>query len=187
MPVTTLDAKTALIVIDLQNDIVALAGADAVSAVVANAARLAEAFRHRGLPVVLVNVVPSAAPRRVEQARTAPVLPPGWADLVAEMNVQPTDHCVTKHTWGAFGGTGLDAWLKALGVTQVVMAGVSTSIGLDTTARQAFEAGFNIAFATDAMADLNADAHAHCMTRIFPRIGETGTTQDIVDLLQRTA
>jgi nicotinamidase-related amidase len=187
MAISTLDAKTALIVIDLQKGIVAMAGADAVSVVIANAARLADGFRLRGLPVVLVNVVPSAAPRRVEQARTLPELPPGWADLVPELNKQPTDHCVTKHTWGAFSGTGLEDWLKAQGVTQIVLAGVSTSIGVDTTARQAFAAGFNIAFAVDAMTDMSAEAHAHSMTRIFPRIGETGTTCDIIDLLQRTA
>lgn len=187
MAITTLDAKTALIVIDLQNGIVAMAGADAVSAVIANAARLAEAFRQRGLPVVLVNVVPSGTPRRVEQARIIPDLPPGWADLVPELNKQPTDHCVTKHTWGAFSGTGLDAWLKAQGVTQVVMTGVSTSIGVDTTARQAFGEGFHVAFAIDAMTDLSAEAQNHSLTRIFPRIGEMGTTQQIIDLLEGNA
>ncbi|MDR3527427.1 MAG: isochorismatase family protein [Rhizomicrobium sp.] len=187
MPVTMLDPKTALIVIDLQNGIVALAGSDAVSTVVANAARLAEAFRHRGLPVVLVNVVPSGAPRRTEQTRSLPVLPSGWDEIVPELHKQPTDHRVTKHTWGAFSGTGLDTWLSEQGVTQVVMAGVSTSIGVDTTARQAFEKGFNVVFAIDAMTDMSADAHAHCMTRIFPRIGETGTTQQIIDLLKGNA
>jgi len=187
MAVTTLDPKTALIVIDLQNGIVAMAGADAVSEVIANAARLAEAFRSHGLPVVLVNVIPSAVPRRTEQVRSLPTLPEGWADLVPQLNTQPTDHCITKHTWGAFSDTGLDGWLKAQGVTQVVMTGVSTSIGVDTTARQAFEAGFNVAFAIDAMKDMSDEAHAHSLTRIFPRIGETGTTQEIMVLLKRTA
>jgi nicotinamidase-related amidase len=184
MAITTLDAKTALIVIDLQKGIVAMARADAVGAVIANAARLAEAFRQHGLPVVLVNVVPSGTPRRTEQARSVPELPSGWDEIVPELHKQPTDHCVTKSTWGAFTDTGLGDWLKAQGITQVVMTGVSTSVGVDTTARQAFEAGFHIAFAIDAMVDLHAEAHAHSLTRIFPRIGETGTTQDIINLVK---
>ncbi len=184
MAVTTLDRKTALIVIDLQKGIVAFPAAHPVEAVVANAVRLAEAFRRHGLPVVLVNVVPGT-PRRSEQMRSLPVLPPGWADLVPELNRQPTDHCVTKHTWGAFTGTGLEDWLKAQGVTEVLMTGVATSIGVESTARQAVEVGFNVAFATDAMTDMSAEAHVGSVTRIFPRIGETGTTTDILEVLER--
>lgn len=181
MTVTTLDAKTALIVIDLQQGIVAFPSAHPV----ANAARLADAFRRRGLPVVLVNVIPGT-PRRSEQMIAMPVLPPGWADLVADLHQQPTDHCVTKHTWGAFTGTGLEDWLKIQGVTQIVLAGVATSIGVETTARQAFEAGFNAAFALDAMTDRSLEAHSHTTTRIFPRLGETGTTQDIIDRMKES-
>ena len=94
---------------------------------------------------------------------------------------------MTKHTPGAFTNTGLDAHLRALGVTQVVIAGVATSNGVEVTARQAYELGFNVALATDAMTDLCADAHTYSITRVFPRIGETGTTQDIIGLLERSA
>jgi nicotinamidase-related amidase len=102
------------------------------------------------------------------------------------LNRQPQDHLVTKHTPGAFTNTGLEAHLKALGVTQVVVAGVATSNGVEVTARQAYELGFNVTFPTDAMTDLQADAHAYSITRVFPRIGETGATQEIIDLLQRS-
>ncbi len=184
MTVTTLDPKTALVVIDLQQGIVAFPAAHPVEAVVAKAAHLAEAFRRHGLPVVLVNVVPGS-PRRSEQMRAMPVLPPGWAELVPELNKQPTDHCITKKTWGAFTATGLEDWLKAQGITQIVLTGVATSIGVESTARQAVEAGFNVAFAIDAMTDMSAEAHANSLTRIFPRVGETGTTADIVKVLER--
>lgn len=94
---------------------------------------------------------------------------------------------MTKHTPGAFTNTGLEAHLKALGVTQVVIVGVATSNGVEVTARQAYELGFNVTLATAAMTDLQADAHAYSITRIFPRIGETGTTQEIIGLLERNA
>jgi len=110
--------------------------------------------------------------------------PAGWTDLVAELNQQPTDHTVTKHTWGAFTNTGLADYLKGLDVTQVVVAGVSTSIGVESTARQAYEFGFNVTLAVDAMTDTNPDAHTNSVTRIFPRLGETGTTAEVLALLR---
>ena len=108
----------------------------------------------------------------------------GWTDLVPELNRQPGDHIVTKRTWGAFTNTGLEQYLNNLGVTQVVIAGVATSAGVESTARHARELGFNVTLAVDAMTDRNADAHLNSVTRIFPRIGETGTTAEIVNLLE---
>jgi nicotinamidase-related amidase len=143
MPVTSLDAKTALIVIDLQNGIVPRPLASPMDGVVKRAAALAEAFRGKGLPVVLVNVA-GGAPGRAEQPRVRPDLKPGWTDLIPELNRQPGDPGVTKHTPGAFTNTGLEDHLKALGVTQVVIAGVATSNGVEVTARQAYELGFNV-------------------------------------------
>ena len=186
MPLTTLDANTALIVIDLQKGIVALAPAASIRPVVANAARLVEAFRERHLPVVLVNVA-GGAPGRTEQPRIRRDLPPDWTNLIPELNQQQQDHVVTKHTPGAFTNTGLEAHLQALGVTQVVIVGIATSNGVEVTARQAYELGFNVTLATDAMADANAEAHAYSITKVFPRIAETGTTEEIIALLQRSA
>jgi nicotinamidase-related amidase len=185
MPVTTLDPRTALIVVDLQNGIVALPTAHPVQPVVQNAGLLAEAFRGHGLPVVLVNVA-GGAPGRAEQSRNLGTLPAGWADLISELNQQPSDHTVTKRTWGAFTGTDLEAYLRGQGVTQVVLAGIATSIGVESTARHAHEHGFHVTLAVDAMTDLNADAHANSLARIFPRLGETGTTEQIIELLAAT-
>jgi nicotinamidase-related amidase len=184
--VTTLDPKTALIVIDLQKGILAMAASGAMDGVVAQAVALAQAFRGRGLPVVLVNVA-GGAPGRTEQPRGAQAFPDGWTDLIPQLNRQPQDHLVTKHTPGAFTNTGLEAHLRALGVTQVVVAGVATSNGVEVTARQAFELGFNVTLATDAMTDMRAEAHDYSVTKVFPRIGETGTTRDIIDLLEKGA
>ncbi|HEX7749057.1 MAG TPA: isochorismatase family protein [Bordetella sp.] len=184
MPLTTLDPKTALVVIDLQKGVVALPTAPhPAQPVIQRSVELADAFRRRGLPVVLVNV-DSGAPGRTEQAkRAAP--PPDWADLIPQLGQQPQDRLVTKRSWGAFLHTDLDAQLKNLGVTQIVLCGIATSIGVESTARQAYELGYNVTLAVDAMTDLHADAHQNSLARIFPRLGETGSTRDVLDLLER--
>jgi nicotinamidase-related amidase len=183
MSLTKLDATTALILIDLQKGIVGLPAAHPMDEIVNHASVLAEAFRRRGLPVVLVNV-DGGAPGRTEQAMRIRDFPAGWTDLIPELNRQPADYAVTKRTWGAFTNTGLEQYLKKLGVTQVVIAGVATSAGVESTARHAHELGFNVTLAVDAMTDMNLDAHVNSVTRIFPRIGDTGTTGEILNLLE---
>ncbi|MGS0891407.1 cysteine hydrolase [Burkholderia stagnalis] len=184
MSVTLLDTNTALVVIDLQKGVVALPTAHPVGDVVARSRELLDAFRGRGLPVVLVNVTGGAPGRTQQPPRTDP-FPADWAELVPELNRQPGDHLVTKKTWGAFTHTDLDAYLKAAGVTQIVLTGVATSIGVESTARQAFALGYNVTLAVDAMTDLNPDAHVNSVERLFPRLGETGSTRDILALLDR--
>jgi nicotinamidase-related amidase len=183
MTITTLDPKTALIVIDLQKGIIAHPAAHPVAEIVGNAAALADAFRRHDLPVVLVNVA-GTAPGRTEQALTKGPRPADWADLVPELNRQPQDLGVTKRTWCAFRNTNLEDRLRGQGVTQVVIAGIATSIGVESTARQAYEWGFNVTLAVDAMTDRNAESHANSVSYVFPRLGETGTTQEIIDLLE---
>jgi nicotinamidase-related amidase len=150
--------------------------------VVVRSARLADAFRRRRLPVVLVNVAGVAA-GRTEQARPAGAFPDSWTELVAELNRQPQDHLVTKRTWGAFTNTSLLDHLRREGVTQVVIAGIATSVGVESTARQAHEFGFHVTLATDAMTDMRPEAHENSVQRIFPRLGETATTDEILALL----
>ena len=186
MPLTKLDTTTALIVIDLQKIMLGLPTVHPVGEVVNQAAVLADAFRRHRLPVVLVNV-DGGAPGRTEQAFRMQEFPAGWTDLLPELNQQPEDRIVTKQTWGAFTNTDLEEYLKKQGVTQVVIVGIATSAGVESTARHAFELGFNVTLAVDAMTDMNADAHTNSITRIFPRLGETGTAQQIIDLLDSTA
>ncbi|HWF01461.1 MAG TPA: isochorismatase family protein [Caulobacteraceae bacterium] len=181
MAATTLDPQTALIVVDLQKGIVA---GHPLGPVIERARMLAEAFRARGLPVVLVNVA-GGAPGRTEQPRPGGPFPEGWTDLIAELDQQPSDILVTKRTWGAFASTDLEARLRALGVTQVVVVGVATGTGVEATARQAYEQGFNVTLATDAMSDVRAGAHSYSISNVFPRLGETASTRKIIDLLER--
>jgi nicotinamidase-related amidase len=183
MTISTLDRKSALLVVDLQKGIAGLPAAHPMSGVIAGAVTLADAFRERGLPVVLINV-DAVAPGRTEQARPNIQMPPGWTDLLPELKQQAGDHLVTKRTWGAFTGTDLEQYLKGQGVTQVVITGVATSAGVESTARHAHELGFNVALAVDAMTDRSLEVHDRSIQMIFPRVGETGTSHEIVDLLQ---
>jgi nicotinamidase-related amidase len=183
---TTLDRVPALVVIDLQKGLMTIPTVHPIEQVVDRAARLAGAFRQHLLPVILVNAT-GRAPGRTEADRTrnsdSTPPPADWADLVDELDVQPEDHLVTKQRWGAFHDTSLDARLRELGVTQVVLAGVSTSAGVESTARSAYEHGYNVVLATDAMTDRDPAAHENSVERIFPKLGETATTDEILGFL----
>ena len=179
MPITTIDPETALVVIDLQRGITGRPGVHPMPAIVANAAKLAQAFRRRGALVVLVNVA-GGAPGRTD-ANQPPLSPsPEWIELLPELGRQPGDLALTKLTWGAFYGTGLDLHLRRRGVTQLVLCGVATSFGVESTARAAHERGYNVTLVTDAMTDRTIEAHQNSVERIFPRLGETGTTADVL-------
>ncbi|MFD7062031.1 hydrolase [Streptomyces sp. NPDC059906] len=192
MTVTALDPRTALVVIDLQAGIVAAPTEPYTGAeVVARSAELAEAFRARDLPVVLVRVSfaadgADAVPGRTEAGGAGGPRPEGWDVVVGELAGHPGDLTVTKRNWGAFHGTGLDVQLRRRGVTQIVLTGIATSIGVESTARAAHEHGYHVTLATDAMSDMSAEAHRGSVERIFPRLGETGTTRDILELLAKT-
>ena len=133
MPLTQLDDHSALIVIDLQKGIVSQPTAQPASEIVERAARLARAFRERGLPVVLVHVT-GRAPGRTDAGMRQFPAEADWAELLAELGQQPGDFIVTKQRPGAFVGTPLDDYLRQRGVTQIVLAGISTSIGVESTA-----------------------------------------------------
>jgi nicotinamidase-related amidase len=187
--ITTIDPKTALVVIDLQNGITAIPGAPVPTAdVIKNSVELAQAFRDRGLPVVLVNVTfaedfADVMPGRTDQGAASRQFPAGWDEIIADLAGHPGDIRVTKRNWSAFYGTDLDLHLRRRGVTQIVLTGISTSIGVESTARFAHEHGYHVTVATDAVTDSNADAHQNSLERIFPRLAETGSTAEILAAL----
>ncbi|MEU6016068.1 isochorismatase family protein [Streptomyces sp. NPDC047515] len=183
MTATTLDPKTALVVVDLQNGIVSRPTVHPVADVVANAVTLADVFRAKDLPVVLVRVTGGAPGRNEAPAQSGGRPPADWADIVPELGPRDDDIVVTKRNWGAFHGTDLDLQLRRRGVTQIVVAGVATSIGVESTARFAHEYGYHVTIATDAVTDMDADTHRNSVEKIFPRLGETDTTEAIVKLL----
>ena len=183
MPFSALDPKAALIVVDLQAGIVGLPLAHPVDGVVSRSVELLAAFRARGLPVVLVNVAGSP-PGRTDRGHRVTAVPEGWSELIDELDRQPGDILVTKHARSAFSGTGLADRLRELGVTQVVVTGIATGSGVESTARSAHEEGFHVSLPVDAMTDASAEAHEHSVAKSFPRIAEVGTTDDLLNLLE---
>jgi nicotinamidase-related amidase len=208
MTLSTLDPKTALVLIDLQAGIVARPTVPHTGAEVVERGRmLAEAFRRHGLPVVVVNVV-DGAPGRTELDLAADdddeagdaveagdsddtadedgADPDAWAVIVEDLGAQASDLRISKRSWGAFHDTGLDTLLRRRGVTQIVLGGLMTSIGVETTAREAHARGYHVTLATDAMADWTVEAHERSVALVFPRLGERGTAAEIAELLERT-
>ena len=183
MPLTKIDTTAALVVIDLQKGIVTVPTVHPAGEIIGRATQLAQAFRKLGLPVVLVNVT-GAAPGRTDAGRRPFPLPADATELVPELHQQPGDHLVSKQRWGAFIGTSLDDYLRQRGVTQIVLAGIATSIGVESSARAAYELGYNVTLVVDAMTDRDADSHRNSIERIFPRLGETDTTENVLRLLK---
>jgi nicotinamidase-related amidase len=181
-------AKTALVVIDLQRGIVAPPSAPHSSTdVVARAAQMAAALRKAGGTVVFVHVTPSADGKDgLKPITDAPVgaggrtLPPDWAEIVPELAPQPSDVIITKRQWGAFYGTELDLQLRRRGVDTIVLCGISTNIGVESTARDAYERGYNQIFVEDAMAARDVEEHRHTVRSLFPRIGRVRTTEEVL-------
>jgi nicotinamidase-related amidase len=183
--------KAALVLIDLQQGIVGRpcaphAGPD----VVRNASRLADKFRALGSFVVLVRVAfqPDAKdilnlPSDVPMQFNVSALPPGWAEIVPELGPQPGDLVVTKRQWGAFYGTELDLQLRRRGVRTIVLGGISTNIGVESTARSAYEHGYAQVFVEDAMASNSAEAHEFAVKNILARIGNVRSTDEVLSAL----
>jgi len=180
--------STALVVIDLQRGIVARDVAPHASRdVVARSAGLAQALRHAGGRVVLVRVAYAADEGdRLRPPVDSPMppgpAPPDWADLVPEVG-REGDLVITKHQWGAFYGTELDLQLRRRGITTLLMCGISTNFGVESTARDGWERGYQIVFVEDAMAGLSAAAHEFAVSTIFPRIGRVRKSAEVLAAL----
>ena len=183
-------SETELVVIDLQKGIVERQTVPYTSKIVIqNAAMLAAAFRENNMPVFLVRVTPSPdrkdALRPIADVTMQMQIPPSdWADIVPEMGPMREDFVITKRQWGAFYGTELDLELRRRGITTIVLCGIATNIGVESTARFAYEYGYQQIFVEDAMSALSADEHVFTVTKIFPRIGRVRKTSDLINKLQ---
>ncbi|WP_213807229.1 hydrolase [Granulicella sp. dw_53] len=184
-----LDPKTsALVLIDLQHGIVGAqlspySGKD----VAAQGAKLAAAFRQAGGTVVYVRVelaellnLPVDAPSRDPNA---PPPPPAASQLVPESGYQSEDLLIVKRQWGAFYGTQLDQLLRRRGVRTIVLGGIATNMGVESTARAAFDRGYELVFVEDAMTSISAEAHGFVVQSIFPRMGRVRKVSDVLEAL----
>jgi nicotinamidase-related amidase len=186
--ITALDKKTALVLIDLQNSIVGLPLAHSVDDVLTNVNELIAAFRRKNLPIVIVNVNPAGAAWTKTRKEAKPRSLPDnddWYKITDKVHQKENDICITKHTWNAFFETRLHEELQKRKITSIVIGGISTSIGVEGTARAASEWGYNITFATDTMTDMQEEAHNRSIQFIFPRMGETGKTKKIIEELEK--
>ena len=183
--------NTALVLIDLQKGIAPFAGGPHSSSdVFVRAGSLASRFRSLKAPVVLVRVGWSADfGDALKQPIDRPMpaspngLPDNWLELADELATEPGVILIMKRQWGAFYGTDLDLQLRRRGITQIVLGGISTNIGVESTARSAWEHGYAVVFAEDAMSAANAEQHRFAIDNIFPRLGRVRSTADILEAL----
>lgn len=179
--------STALVVIDLQKGIAGMHISHGSEMVVKNAARLADAFRKNNMLVFLVHVVASEADRLKpvtdEQTWRAGQMPKDWADFMPELGPKLGDIIITKKQWGAFYGTELDLQLRRRGIKTIVLCGIATNYGVESTARFAYEYGYNQIFAEDAMAAMSEEQHNNTVNHVLKRIGLVRKTEEIIGSL----
>lgn len=192
MDALAIDPKTtALVVIDLQAGIVAMTfGPRSSSEVVANANRLTSAFRIAGAPVVLVRVGNmqdngDLLKPTIDNQPPVSTRPESFMTIVPELGPMAGDIVVTKRQWGAFYGTELDLQLRRRGIKTIVLLGLSTNVGVESTARDAFERGYDQIFVEDAMSSPSAEAHAITLKVNFPRMGRIRSTEQVLGAITR--
>jgi nicotinamidase-related amidase len=180
-----LDPKTcALVLIDLQKGVLAMPMAPHTAAAVYDRSmRLASRFRSVGAPVVRVRVSFSrdradAPSSRVDQPTNYSSLPPGWDELPEPLDA--SDLVITKRHWGAFYGTELDLQLRRRGVRCIVLGGIATNIGVESTARSAAEHGYELVIPEDLCSSSSAEMHAFSFRYILPRLARVTQSDAIV-------
>ena len=180
--------RTGLVIIDLQKGIAGMGrNLEPYSAeeVIGKASELADACRKNNIPVFLVHINPAKETRLNPPAdnpmlSTSTELPHDWAELVSELGRQAGDVIITKHHWGAFYGTDLDMQLRRRGIDTIILCGIATSIGVESTARFAYEYGYKQIFAEDAMTAMSTEEHEMSVEKILKRIGQVRKTQEIL-------
>ena len=176
--------KTALVLIDLQNAIVGINPVPhTASQVIENSKKLADAFRVHGAPVVYVRVdlndfmkLPVDQPPNLGDKP----LPAAASEIAPTAGFQPGDILLTKRHWGAFAGTDLEQQLKTRGIDTVVLTGISTNVGVESTARQGAGLGFAFVLVEDACSAQNAEHHRFAFENIFPRLTRVRTTDEVL-------
>jgi nicotinamidase-related amidase len=178
--------KTALVLIDLQNAIVGMNTAPHTAAqVVENSRKLAEAFRAHDAPVVYVRVdLNDFMKLPVDQPfNMGDTPPPVASEIATSAGFQAGDILITKRHWGAFAGTGLEHQLKARGVDTVVLTGISTNAGVESTARQGTGLGFAFVVVEDACAGQDVEQHRFAFEKTFPRLTRVRSTDEVIAAL----
>lgn len=185
--------NSALVIIDLQKGITQMPTQPYSShEVITNCARLAEAYRKKGMPVFLVHVNPGEKDRlrvitdeTIGGRRNSSEIPKDWADFVPGLNKQASDIIISKKQWGAFYGTELDLQLRRRKIDTIVLCGIATNYGVESTARFAYEYGYNQVFPEDAMSSISKEAHDATVNFSLKRMGRVRKTQDVLENLEK--
>ena len=185
----TLDPRTtALVLIDLQKGILGrpLAPHDAAK-VVENSAALGKSLKAAGGVVILVKVAfandyADTPGKEVDEAAPMPPggLPAEWSEFVPEIDSLKADVVITKRQWSAFHGTELDLQLRRRGIKTIVLGGVATHIGVDSTARDAWQHHYAVVVAEDACSSMSAELHQFSMEKVLPRVARVRSTAEIL-------
>lgn len=181
--------RRALVVIDLQEGILPFAGGPRpANQVVDNAAALARKCRETGVPVFLVRVgwspdFAEALKQPVDAPNPTHTLPENWWIPPATLGQEPSDIVVIKRQWGAFYGTDLELQLRRRGIDTLILCGIATNIGVESTARHAWELGFSLVIAEDACSAANTEQHQSSINNIFPRIARVRSSKEIIAAL----
>ena len=184
--------KTAIVVIDLQKGIAAIATEPYnAQKVIENTAAILNSVRKNNMSVFLVHVSPSPDLKDALRPIAETSFPmsgfnPSWSEFVPELNIQSSDFLITKHQWGAFYGTELDLQLRRRGIDTIILCGVATNMGVESTARFAFEYGFNQILVEDAMAARSKEEHEYPIKYIFPRLGLIRKTVEVLQALNKS-
>ncbi|MGA7157570.1 MAG: hydrolase [Acidobacteriaceae bacterium] len=186
-----LDPKTtAVVLIDLENAIVGRQLAPhAASDVVSRCADLAEAIRASGGTAVYVHVLVTdilSLPTDSPSMRPEGQIPASASELVPEAGFRDGDVLITKRQWGAFYGTNLEQQLRRRGIRTIVLSGIATNMGVESTARAAHDQGYELIFAEDAMSSMSAEFHQFAVQHMFPKMGRVRSSAEIIEAL-RTA
>lgn len=181
-------ASTALVLIDLQNfNVRRELAPHSAQTVVGNCVTLAGELRDRGAMVVYVRVLVDQLPTLPADAPSnkpgAPPPPPDAVHFAPDAQVHASDHVVTKRQWGAFYGTELDQLLRRRGIKTIVLGGIATNFGVESTARAAFDIGYEVVFVEDAMSAGSVAAHASSCENAFRTMGRVRTTRAVIDAL----
>lgn len=179
--------KTALVAIDLQNALTGHTTAPHPAAeVVKKSRQIAEALRARDGLVVWVRVdlndvlsLPVDQPSRF----TGRPMPPELSQIAPSAGLQDGDVLITKRHWGAFANTALEEQLRLRGIDTVVLTGVSTNWGVESTLRQGTGLGFAFIVAEDACSAQDGEEHRFAFEKIFPRLARVRTAAEVIKAL----
>ncbi len=187
MNIEIFPARTAVVVIDLQKGITSIpAEPYSTETVIDNTSKILNSARAKGIIICLVRAAFSKdfkdALRPVaETSFSLSSIGEGWSEYIPQLNIQSTDILITKHQWGAFTGTELDLQLRRRGINTIILCGLATNLGVESTARFAYELGYNQIFVEDAMSARSNAEHDYTFKYIFPRLGVKCSTEEVLN------